>query len=567
MLPPLLLALAVLAAGSVRPALAQDQPANVLIVMPDDFGVDLVGAYGEGSSPPCTPAMDALAAEGMLFRNAWANPSCAPTRAALLTGRYGFRTGIGQPGGGGTLPLSETTLPEALRGSSAGYATAGLGKWHLATQNNPSHPNASGFDHFAGTITGSVPSYTSWTKTTNGVAGTQPETTYVTLDTTDDALALIATLPEPWFVYVAYHAPHSPAHVPPAGLCPPASACPNALCGTLGGGSSTAQRTKAMVEVLDAQFGRLMDALDPADTYVFFLGDNGTTAQVSEPPFSPMKSKGSVFEGGVNVPLIVRGPGVAVGESASLVGVTDLFATIGDLTGTGVTAQDSISFASVLANPAERPRLTVYAETFGPNGSSLPIADHDYTVRDDRYKLMVRPGQPDAVYDLQDDPFETVNLLAGATPAAQANYDRLRAHVEAIQSGADLVAMPPSIPLGAGGTQQLVLSPGPQLHSNLHWVLGSASGTSPGLPVGAQTLPLVFDAYTGLSLAQAGGPIFVGTLGVIGSQGVAQAAIALPAGLSPTLLGLVLHHAYVAFDPVSGLVNFVSSPVELQFTL
>jgi hypothetical protein len=74
---------------------APAQPPNLLLVIVDDFGVDLVGAYGEAADPPCTPTIDGLVAEGVLFRNAWTNPVCSPTRAALFTGRYGFRTGIG----------------------------------------------------------------------------------------------------------------------------------------------------------------------------------------------------------------------------------------------------------------------------------------------------------------------------------------------------------------------------------------------------------------------------------------------------------------------------------------
>ena len=105
----------------VFPAGAVD---NFLIIVGDDLGVDKIGVYGEGPSPPPTPTIDSLALEGVLFRNAWANPTCAPTRAAALTGRYGFRTGVGVAGGA-DLPFEELLLPEWI---TAIHGNASLGK-------------------------------------------------------------------------------------------------------------------------------------------------------------------------------------------------------------------------------------------------------------------------------------------------------------------------------------------------------------------------------------------------------------------------------------------------------
>ena len=98
----ILLALLTLAASLQNPlgphigrAPARKLPPDIVLILADDFGVDMVRAYGEGAAPPCTPNIDAMAARGMLFRNAWSSPVCSPARAAILTGRYGFRTGIG----------------------------------------------------------------------------------------------------------------------------------------------------------------------------------------------------------------------------------------------------------------------------------------------------------------------------------------------------------------------------------------------------------------------------------------------------------------------------------------
>ena len=91
---------------------AAQTPSNILVIIADDLGVDQVGVYGEGTSPAPTPIIDGLASSGVLFRNAWANPTCSPTRSCIMTGRYGYRTGVGQVGV--RLDLAETSLPELL---------------------------------------------------------------------------------------------------------------------------------------------------------------------------------------------------------------------------------------------------------------------------------------------------------------------------------------------------------------------------------------------------------------------------------------------------------------------
>ncbi|MBI5363848.1 MAG: sulfatase-like hydrolase/transferase [Planctomycetes bacterium] len=405
---------------------------NVVVVVADDFGVDLARAYGEGAAPPCMPNLDALAAGGLLFRNAWGSPMCSPARAALLTGRHGFRTGIGEqvsqaePG----LPLAETTLPELL----AGYSSSCVGKWHLSGNLGNAHPNQSGFGHYSGALRGELTDYSQWMKVTNGQAATS--TTYATTDTVNDAIARMTSMPEPWFLYVAFNAPHAPFHVPPSGLCA-APACASTWCGSVNAGSSNRDKAKAAAEVMDAELGRLLAALaveDPS-AYVFFLGDNGTAAQVSEAPFLPSHAKDTLYEGGINVPLVVRGPGVAIGQCDALVSCADLFATIAELAGVATTAEDSISFAPCFANPSARPRTTVYAETFTPNGGTLPFTTHRRAVRDARYKLIRSTGQSDELYDLLFDPFETQNLLPGLTSAEQQAYTDLQAELAALGVG------------------------------------------------------------------------------------------------------------------------------------
>ena len=399
----------------------------MVVLVADDFGVDFLTGYGEGASPPCTPNIDALAAGGLLFRNAWANPVCSPTRAATLTGRYGFRTGLGSVGQTGVLPLSETILPEAL----TGYASSAIGKWHLGPQQAQMHPNNSGFGHFAGSIGGGVQNYFSWPKVVDGQSSNS--TTYVTTDTTNEAITAVTSMPEPWFAWVSFNAPHSPWHVPPSTLCT-APACPNTWCDNLPPNPSNRDMGKAMVEAMDAEIGRFVNVLDlvAPNTIVLFMGDNGTPGQLSQAPFPGNHAKGTVYEGGVNVPLIARGPGIAQGECAALVSCVDLFATVGELAGVPAATEDSVSLVPYFRNPSLSLRSTVYSETFSPNGGTLPFADHDRAIRDSRYKLIRRTNQPDEFYDLQLDAFESSNLLPGLSRAEQAAYDALVAELVAL---------------------------------------------------------------------------------------------------------------------------------------
>lgn len=363
---------------------APPNPPNVLVILADDLGVDMVPAYGVGTDLPSLPTLGGLVADGMLFRNVWSNPTCSPTRATIQTGRHGFRNGIGsivdlvntfgQTIDG--LPLDEVILPEMLdEGTGGRYAHAAIGKWHLGTADGGLlAPNVAGYDHFAGIMTnfGMKADYYDWPRVENGVE--TATTTYATTQNVDDALAFIHSAPEPWFCYLAFSAPHGPFQTPPAELhtVDVSSGQPRA-------------NYKAMVQAMDTEMGRLFDSISlPVfeRTNVMFLGDNGTPGPVVEAGLDATKAKGTLFEGGVNVPLLVRGPAVAVPGSSSnaLVHTVDLFATIADFAGVDIDALypditfDSVSIAPLLADPAARhPRQFVMTEQFNPNGAPPPV--------------------------------------------------------------------------------------------------------------------------------------------------------------------------------------------------
>lgn len=427
-------------------ALARD---NFLVVVADDVGVDKVNVYsrddlyghpGEGASPGPTPTIDALATDGVLFRNAYGYPTCSPTRAAALTGRYGFRTGIGNPSGGPLLDIDETLLPELLAGT---HSNAAFGKWHLGG-NDPDHPNDSGFAHFAGALAGQIPSYFLWPKLTDGVV--EPGyAVYATTDNADEAIASIAGFgANPWFVWLAFNAGHTPFHAPPAGLHTQVLAGVPAL--------TPVPHYEAAVEAMDTELARVLASIPAdvlADTTIVFMGDNGTTSEVVEPPFIATKAKSTTFEGGINVPFIVKSPRVPLAErgseSLALVHVVDLFASVAEIAGVASAAEDSHSLLPYLEDPslgtlAARPYA--YSEKFSPNGLG-PYDDEERAIRGERYKLIWRNGSYEDLYDLELDPFEETNLLLGAlSPEQQAAYDALVAAIEALHgAGAEVPAL------------------------------------------------------------------------------------------------------------------------------
>lgn len=444
---------------------------NVLILLTDDIGIDKTAVYGEHPDPASTPNIDALAAEGVLFRNAYAMPTCSPTRASLLTGRYPTRHGIGRwmytPDETYALPSHELTIPAMLQLSPRPWSTAAIGKWHLtgfATDDPAGHPLASGFQHFAGSLanpldavqSGNTPrSYTNWEKGTDGeVAWT---TAYMTTDTIDDAIAMIGRLEEPWLLYVAPNAAHTPLHRPPEAL----------LDAPLPEDATDVELHKAMIQVLDDGIGRLMAAFTPelrARTTVIYASDNGTANEVDviEAPWDPARGKQTVYEGGVRVPLIVTGPLVTSPgtECDALVSVVDILPTVaeiaqidpdmlvvqsGDAAGQQI-ALDGSSLAPYLADPdAPSRREVAFAEQFYPNGADVERSWRDRMVRDADWKLIqfqwvASSGQtstelrlfrfePDAIDEGED------LLSAGALDdEAQEAYDRLTGALDMMDS-------------------------------------------------------------------------------------------------------------------------------------
>jgi arylsulfatase A-like enzyme len=422
-------------------------PPNVLVILVDDVGTDKVGAYGEHPNPPPTPNIDALAADGMLFRNAWAYNSCSPTRAAALTGRYGRRTGLGRVVNAWTgedyeLPSEEITIPEMLELAPRRWTSSAVGKWHLATYTSPSnleHPGVQGFDWYATTVAnldqtserGRRGHYYDWEKVENGELSRR--STYTTTEQVDDALARMETMPEPWFLWLAFNAPHRPYSLPP----------PELHTQPVDEDSRDPALFAAVMESLDTELGRLLSEVDLQETLVILAGDNGTVSYAVLEPWHARRDKDTMYEGGLHVPLIVAGPPVLEpgSETEALVHLVDVFATVADVAGVDVeelgVPLDSQSWLPVLEDPAVSPREVVYAEEIGPNGMGRFKAD-ERAVRGRRYKYLVDMDDgTEQLFDLQGRVDDGPNLLRLPTlpEDAELSLARLRIELDTVMEG------------------------------------------------------------------------------------------------------------------------------------
>ena len=380
---------------------------NVLVIISDDIGVDKHGAYGVGARLDLTPNIDALAQEGVLFRNAYGSPNCSPSRASLLTGRLPTRTGVGHWIFAATdtadLELDEVTIPEMLQESPYRWTSAEVGKWHVVAfprESPTTHVQDQGFDCAAGslanpleaTLHGHFPrSHTNWEKTVDGTPHWSKH--YMTTDTVDEALARLSTLEPPWFLYVATNDAHDPNHVPPNRL----------RTDKVNKKSSELELYEAMVQAADTEIGRLLDGLTDeqrATTTIVYLSDNGTPPWGIREPLDRHRSKGTIYEGGVHLPMIVTGPYVeAPGtETDALVHLVDLLPTVAEIAEVDPTTLtdadgaplilDGQSLLPWLADPAlPSARETLYTEGFWPNGD-VNRSWIDRMVRDEEWKLV-----------------------------------------------------------------------------------------------------------------------------------------------------------------------------------
>jgi arylsulfatase A-like enzyme len=281
---------------------------NIVLVVADDMGYGDFGCFNGGLSE--TPTLDHLVDEGVcLTQHYSASPVCAPARASLLTGRYPHRTGaIDTLEGRGLdrLALDERTLADLM--SAAGYVAGLVGKWHNGALDDRFHPNRRGFDEFAG-FSGGWQWYWDWRLDRNGSVS-KSDGRYLTDVLTEEATGFIDRHQrEPFFLLVAYNAPHFPFQAPEADAAP---------------FKDTGQFTEAvsqiygMIRSMDRGVGAILDTLDRRgltdNTLFLFTSDNGPqfggNGQLCTDRFNCgfRGAKGSVYDGGIRLPMVLRWP-------------------------------------------------------------------------------------------------------------------------------------------------------------------------------------------------------------------------------------------------------------------
>ena len=218
-----------------------------------------------------------------------------------------------------------------------------------------------------------------------------------------------------------------------------------------------------MLEALGFEIGRLLEGIAPLldDTVVIFLGDNGTPAKVPVAPFDPLKAKSTVYQGGIQVPMIISGWGVDApgGECHALVNTTDVYATVAELVGVNLEAllpetvvTDSISFAPYLSEPLQPSlRKLAYAERFFPSGFG-PFTVWNQAIRNTCDKFIRNQEGVREFFDLREDPFELNNLLLGKlTQAELRQYQGLEKAMDDLQGEKAVIGAKASLPVAGNG--------------------------------------------------------------------------------------------------------------------
>lgn len=403
------LAVVMLSAWVSVPLAAQAQPRpNIVIILADDAGY---GDFGfQGSREMETPHIDALARQGTIYEAAYATtPFCSPSRAGLLTGRhplrYGFEFNLTHDPAPGIDPAfmglakGEDTLADRLR--AVGYRTIAVGKWHLGDAPQ-FHPNARGFDHFYGLIGGNSRYFPDVIRhgalQRNGTPAQARE--YLTDDFGREAVDQIAAAGNaPFLLYLAFTAPHTPMDALPDDI---------ARFGHIA--DPQRRRLAAMTWAMDRATGQVLEALRKSglerDTLVIFTNDNGGDAIGLDADNRPLRGmKGTLLEGGIRVPMIVRWPGGAHAgtRSAAPVSLMDIVPT-------------ALTLADEAVPPALDGRMLAPAGEGAAERALFWRYDTVAAMRQGAWKLLRFPDRLPQLYDLAADPGEARDL-AGQEPS------------------------------------------------------------------------------------------------------------------------------------------------------
>ena len=399
------------------PARAAERQPNIVLIYADDLG------YGDvsfnGRTEWATPNLDRLAGEGTVFRRWYtAGVVCAPSRAALMTGRYGIHNGV-TGNGSLDLPADEVTIGEALK--ARGYVTGLFGKWHHGPprpgNKKYTHPMDQGFDEFFG-YTNAAQAWQKFPKKLWDGREEEPVEGYADTLFTDRALDFVARHKDkPFFLYVPYIAPHGLVGAPQEDI--------DALKGKFA--ESDPDRPlnatyAAEITRMDKEIGRLLDALDKQklaeNTIVIFTSDHGATFEKmqqgttnyhdSNRPFRGQKR--TLWEGGIRVPAVVRWPGQVPGrkESQEVVHMCDLFPTLLAAAGAPVESNrqiDGANLLDVLRGKAKSPDRILFWEWREGGDTQLAAMKGDL-------KMVITGSNKPEIFDVEADPAERRTLHA-----------------------------------------------------------------------------------------------------------------------------------------------------------
>ncbi len=406
---------------------------NVVLIITDDQGYGTVGVHGNDQVR--TPYMDRLANEGVAFDRFYGHPLCSPSRAALMTGRYFYRTGILHTSRGGALMSGdEVTAAELFR--DAGYRTGIFGKWHLG-DNYPMRPMDQGFEkavwHKGGGIGQAPVRPNSYFDSLLWREGEEFQAKgYCTDVFFDEALAFIEEhQSEPFFIYIPTNAPHNPLEISDDYADPYREM----------GLDDSVARIYGMVENIDDNIGRLMELLErlglDEDTIIIFTSDHGPAGGRYNAGLR--STKGDVYEGGIRVQYFMRWPkgmpaGFKTDKIASHIDVLPTLLSLCNVDSPSDLRMDGVDLTPLIRGQGvEWHNRTLFIQT---HRGSRPRQYHNCTAITQRYKWLGYPstgGQWDfvtsstdpvmALYDLEDDPGEEKEI-GGQMPDLVAQMKR-----------------------------------------------------------------------------------------------------------------------------------------------
>ena len=371
---------------------------NVVLILVDDMGYGDFSAFNDGLSQ--TPVLDGLIDEGVCLTQHYCGSCvCAPSRAALMTGRYPHRTGAIDTldaRGLDRLALREVTMGDTFQ--AAGYATGLVGKWHLGAADPRYHPNARGFDEFVG-FRGGWWDYYDWTLDCNG-SFREADGRYLTDVFTDEATGFIARhSDEPFFLHLTYNAPHGPLQAPEEEI---------ELFADRQGLNTGVRTLYGMIHRMDSGVGRVLEELERQgiadNTIVLFTSDNGPQfggegdMRTNRFNCGFNGAKGLVYEGGIRLPMILRWPDGLDGDRQvdDMVHFTDWLPTLAAAAGVEMPngePLDGWDVWPVLGGETGK----VNTRRFWQWNRYTPVVESNAAMRDGEWKL-VRPGVAEAHY-------------------------------------------------------------------------------------------------------------------------------------------------------------------------